>query len=301
MNSVTDSGQIQRHRPNMVSVVIPVRDGAEVLPMQLASMAKQDYEFPWEVVVVDNGSTDGTAEIAMEWQDRLPIRVVSALMKPSVSHARNTGIRQARGELVVFCDADDEVSEGWLNSLVEASLMSDAVGGAIDHSRLNEPEVVSWRPAPMTTEPRTPGDFLPAITSANLAVWTDVLNALGGFNEDYVYGAEDTEFSWRLQLAGYRLGFAPEAIVHYRLRDDVRSLARQFYSYGKGHARLYRDFRSSGMPHSSIRVAAKSWAWLGVHIPDLVRNRTLRAIWIRTAALRLGRATGSVQCLTVYL
>ncbi len=285
----------------MVSVVIPARNAADVLPTQLAGLSRQDYEHEWEIIVVDNGSTDGTAHVAMAWTDRLPLRVVPAFDKPGVNYARNVGVHSAEGDLIAFCDADDEVSQGWLTAIVEASLESDAVGGAFDHTKLNDPVATSWRAAPLTTLPKRSGRFLPSLWAGNLAVWLDVLEAVEGFNEDYVYGAEDVEFSWRLQLAGYQLGFSRQAVAHYRLRPDLRSLARQFYNYGRSGPRLYRDFRSAGMPRSSIRGALKAWAWLIVHSPDLARDRTRRGNWAKRAASRAGKVVGSIENRTLYL
>ncbi len=301
MGVPTDSDRFPRDRPAMVSVVIPARNAADLLPTQLAALSRQDYEHGWEVVVVDNGSTDGTAEVAVSWKNRLPIRTVQALEKPGVSYARNIGVRSARGDLVAFCDADDEVSDGWLRSIVEVSLESDAVGGAIESSRFNDPEVLPLRTIELTTHLALAGDFLPFASSCNLSIWTDVFATLDGFNEEYAYGAPDVEFSWRLQMAGYRLGFSQQALIHYRPRDDLRAMARQFYHYGRGGARLYRDFRSAGMPRCSIRNAVKGWVWLVLHAPDLLRDRSRRGGWVRIASGRAGKVVGSIEHRTFYL
>jgi len=290
-----------RNPPAMVSVVIPARNAADLLPFQLAALERQDYEGEWEVVVVDNGSTDDTARATASWAHRLPLRVLGARDKPGVSYARNTGIRSARGDLVVFCDADDEVSTAWLRAMVEASRESDAVGGPLDDTKLNHPAIRSWHSTVLAQAPRPASGFLPAVPGGNFAVWIDVLESLGGFSEEYTQGAEDTEFCWRLQLAGYRLGFAQQAIVHIRTRDNLRALSRQFFRNGRGVTQLYRDYRSLGMQAGSIRDALKSSAWLAVHAPDLLRGRTLRGNWVRAAAIRMGKLAGSIENRTVYL
>ena len=301
MSDLENSDRFPRHSPELVSVVIPVRNGADLLPVQLEALTRQTYEHDWELIVVDNGSTDDTARVAVSWSDRLPIRVVPANDKQGVNYARNVGIRSARGELIIFCDADDEVSEQWLSALVEASLSASAVGGAIDSSLFDDPTKSSWYSVRSTSRLRLAGGFLPAAATCNLAVWDDVLTSLGGFNEDYGYGATDVEFCWRLQLAGYDLAFAPQALVHYRTRSDLRSLARQFYHYGRGDARLFRDFRAAGMPRSSLKGAVKGWAWLVIHVPDLLRDPSYRGNWIRRATMRLGKVAGSIENRTVYL
>ncbi len=284
----------------MVSVVIPARNAADVLPTQLAGLSRQDYEYEWEIVVVDNGSTDGTAHVAMAWTDRLPLRVVPAFDKPGVNYARNVGVHSAEGDLIAFCDADDEVSQGWLTAIVEASLESDAVGGALDMTKLNDPVPISSRNDTSTMHLWFPGRFLPAVGSGNLAVWLDVLEVVEGFNEEYVR-ATDTEFCWRLQLTGYQLGFSRQALVHCRTRDNIRGVAKQFYSFGRAQTKLYRDFRSAGMPRSSIRGALKGWAWLIIHLPDLARDRSQRKYWVTIAARRAGRVIGSIENRGLYL
>lgn len=291
----------RRQQPAIVSVIVPVRNGSPLIAAQLEALERQDYGGTWELLIVDNGSTDDTASIALSWARRLPLRIIPAFDKASVSYARNVGVRASSGDLVVFCDADDEVSEQWLSTLVEACLTADAVGGSTDLARLNNPTAVSWNSLTLEDHPRMAGHFLPAVGGGNFAIWCDVIDALGGFNEDYGYGPEDVDLCWRLQLAGYNLAFAPQALIHCRTRSDLRSLARQFFRLGRGSPRLYRDFRSAGMPRSSFLEAAKGWAWLLVHIPDLVRGPSRRGNWIRAAATKTGKIVGSIENRNVYL
>src|SRR5688500_9296124 len=97
------------------SVVVPVRDGAATIGEQLAALAQQDFPGSWEVVVADNGSRDGTADVVRSFRDRLPgLRLVDASARPGASHARNAGAAAATGEVLAFCDADDVVDPGWL-------------------------------------------------------------------------------------------------------------------------------------------------------------------------------------------
>jgi len=301
MDNSPNLERFPRCPPPMVSVVIPARNAAETLPIQLSALERQDYRGRWEIVVADNNSTDETPDVVDAWKGRLPIAVIPAFKGTGVSYTRNVGIRAATGDLIAICDADDEVSESWLSTIVEASRRSDAVGGRLDYSKLNDPVAVSWRGTPLTTGPKIRGAFLPAVIGANLAVWADVCSALDGFNEEYTSGADDTEFCWRLQLAGYRLGFSTQALIHYRVRGDLRALVRQLYSYGRANPRLYRDFRKHGMPRSNTRRALLGWAWLIVHLPYLLRGRHLRGRWLGQAALRIGKVVGSIENHTIYL
>ena len=76
----------------------------------------------------------------------------------------------------------------------------------------------------------------------NFAIWADVLRDLGGWSSEYEAGGEDTELSWRAQLAGYRLGFAPDAVVYYRYRSGLWQTARQAYAIGVNCEQILRDF-----------------------------------------------------------
>ena len=96
-----------------VSVVIPARNAARTLDAQLQALAAQRFPAEWEVLVSDNGSTDATRAVAVEWAGRIPLlRVIDASARPGASAARNLGAAAAHGELLLFCDADDVVADG---------------------------------------------------------------------------------------------------------------------------------------------------------------------------------------------
>jgi glycosyltransferase involved in cell wall biosynthesis len=98
-----------------LSVVIPARNAADTIGVQLESLVRQRFDRPWEVVVVDNGSTDGTRAAVESFADRLPgLRIVDASERQGIGYARNRGVEAACGRLIAYCDADDAVSEGSL-------------------------------------------------------------------------------------------------------------------------------------------------------------------------------------------
>ncbi len=286
--------------PAMITVVIPVLNAAETLPAQLEALSEQTYGGKWELIIADNGSTDATADLARAWADRIPgLQVVDASDRKGQAHARNVGAAAARGDFIAFCDADDVATTGWLKGMAEAAQSWDVAAGTLDHDSLNEPMVRSWRSAQPREE--TPEDeaFLPWAESANLGVRTSVFRELGGFNEDYP-ASEDVEFSWRVQLASYRLGFAPGAVVRYRHRMSLRPLMRQHYLYGVNSAKLYRDFRNRGMPKSPVRRALRVWGRVIAHLVVDLSSPDRRGIWLRKAAYRWGRLRGSIRYRVFY-
>jgi cellulose synthase/poly-beta-1,6-N-acetylglucosamine synthase-like glycosyltransferase len=289
--------------PPAVSVVIPAFDEAPALADQLRALAVQDFDGRLEVLVADNGSTDGTPEVARRvGAEVLPgLRVLDASARPGPSAARNAGWRAATGDLVLFCDADDIVAPDWVRGMVAALEKDAVVGGRLEVERLNDPLSRAWRQPPAQTHlPRAEG-YLPFAMGSNMGIRAEVLHTLGGFDETLDRSGEEPDLCWRAQLAGSTLGFAPDAVVHYRLRRGLRSLLRQQRRWGLGSVDLYVRFRDRGMPRSSTGAALGHWARLLLATPARLPFRTHRGVWASRLAYRWGRLRGSIEHRTVYL
>lgn len=293
---------IERTDPVLVSVVLPTLNGADTVEQQLAALSRQTYDGDWEVVVADTSSTDGTPEIVERWHDRLPgLKVVNVPDRLGVSHSSNVGAMAANGDFVAFCHQDDIADDGWLDSLVELAPQAEAVGGYMSYEVLSDPSVALWPGLfPGDRLPITMG-FLPYAVGANLGIWADVLAELGGWNEDLKGGGEDVDLSWRLQLRGHRLAYAPSAVMHFRFRSEPGEVWRQFRSYGSAEPALFSRYERAGVRRSSLLKAAKGWAWLVIHLPDLVRDGPPRTRWMRKAAFHWGRIVGSWRHRVVYV
>lgn len=281
----------------VASVIIPVLNEAETIGTQLDALARQDAAVDGEVIVVDNGSTDDTVRVCRAYSS-LPIRVV-VCERPGTSAARNLGAATATADLLLFCDADDQVAPGWVRAMVAGLEHHDAVGGAIENDLLN-----GDRPAYMPRHPDhlpVVAGFLPRAISANLAVRRAVFEQIGGFVEDYTYGSDDTEFCWRLQLAGFSLGYAPDAVVHYRHRSTLRSLAVKAYKANQSRGRLFRDYGPRGMPQPRLAGVAARWGRLVAAAPLAVLSPRVRWWWVEQAAGAAGRISGSVRHRVRYL
>jgi glycosyltransferase involved in cell wall biosynthesis len=285
--------------PTSISVIVPVRNGAKTLAEQLAALALQDYAGDWEVIIADNGSTDHTRTLAELWIPRIPrLSIIDASGRPGPSFARNRGAEHAKGDFLAFCDADDAVAPAWLSALAIAAQDFDAVTGRQEASYINTVTVQSWRPARRKSL-QSSRAFLPYAPTNNLGVWASVFRETGGFNEDYRQ-SEDVEWSWRTQLASFSIGFAEDAVVHYRYRSSTLSVARQGYLTGVGSARLYRDYRSRGLRRSPFKRVLRTWAWLPSHVQYLF-SPPKRGVWIRRAAEAAGRLAGSVRLRVLFL
>ena len=287
--------------PELISVIIPVLNGEAHIGEQLAALASQTYRGRWELVVADNGCDDRTMTIVGAWQDRLPhVTIADATAKRGINRARNAGAAAARGDFLAFCDADDVVAAGWLEAMALAAPDAHLVGGRNEWESLNSSAVIAWRPSGPMTDLMRDHDFLRYAPGGNLGVWAAVARE-AGWDERFEFGGSDQAFAWRVQLAGYRLAFAPDAVVQLRFKDSIRATARQFYRYGRSGAQIHRAFRDAGIPRSDNRAALGRWRQLTVQLPDLWASRERRGCWVRMAAFRLGRLVGSVRARALVL
>jgi len=276
----------------VISVIVPVRNGMPWLEEQLQALAEQQCNEPWEVVIVDNGSTDGSRSVVEEWANRAQLfRLVDASKVIGPGATRNVGVRAAKGELIAFCDADDVVQPGWLAGHMTALAGADLVGGVFDYWSLNG-MVAPNPPTPSMPSAMSQFGFLPAVMSSNLAVRRPVFEEVGGFAEDLMTG-EDTDLSWRLQLRGHRCVVSTDAVVARRDRRGLIAVFSRFTAYGRCGPVLYRRYRADGLRRDVI-LAAKTWMWLAVTTPKLLRPE-FRAQWASIAGWRTGRVLESVR------
>ncbi len=273
-------------------MVIPAFNAAATLSRQLEALASQRTSAPFEVVVVDNGSSDDTAAVATSYADRLPgLRVVSARASTGVAYARNAGVREARGDLVLFCDADDEVRPGWVEGLTLGLGRADLVGGPLEVTRINDARTVAGVYTAPTDRLPTAMAYLPYAVGANMGVRREAWASADGFDETYVGGHEEVDFAWRLQEAGGTLAFVPEAVVDYRLRASLGRSMRQRFSYGRSYAQLYSRFRRSPIQRGSLGREARFFAKLLASAPrDMLSGR--HGEWLTTLAWTFGRWRG---------
>ena len=241
--------------PIDVTVVMPVRNGMPYLAEQLAALARQTYRGRWEVLISDNGSTDDSAEAIRAVAGQVPVRVIDSRDAPGAAGARAKAARAAEGRLLLFVDADDIAADDWVERMAEALQQYEAVGGHIDDVSLNTGSVVTWRPPLTPGELPRPFGLLPHALAGNCGLHRDVYEQIGGFDPSFNYAAEETDLFWRVQLAGFQLGYAPDAVVACRHRSDLGSMLRQWRKYGRGRARLVARYQAIGLlPRETWRM-----------------------------------------------
>jgi glycosyltransferase involved in cell wall biosynthesis len=243
-------------RPRL-SVVIACRQAADTLGVQLEALTRQQADVDWEVLLCDNGSTDATLAIAATYTSRLPLRVITADQYPGAAHARNIGAATSNADWLAFVDADDEVASGWLAAIVAALRRHAFVAGRFDARRLNSQSSVRSRTLPQDTglQRWNMGPRLPHAGAGNMGIHRSVFAAVGGFDRS-LRCLEDTDFCWRVQLAGVPLVFVPNAVLHVRMRSSLRRMWRQGMAYGAAYAELEHRYASVPPPTTAVDGSA---------------------------------------------
>ncbi|MCZ4558130.1 glycosyltransferase family 2 protein [Rhodococcus maanshanensis] len=291
--------------PRLVSVIIPAYNGLPLIDEQLDALAAQDYAGDFEVVVSDNGSTDGLREHLSRHPltDRLRMRWIDSSDRQGTPHARNVGIAAAHGDFLAFTDQDDRVHPGWLTALAVAAREFDAVGGAVETASINTASVASWRPMPAPDERFEESGYLPYAIGCTFGIWRPVIEKVGGFDETFTRGGEDTALSWTLQLNGFTLGHAPDALVAYRFRTTYRDTWRQLRGYGENSVKLYLAFREHGHPRHSARNLALSSIGVILLNPLVPRfiARIPRGMWVAQTGFLVGKIRAGIKHRVFYI
>jgi GT2 family glycosyltransferase len=255
-----------------VSVVVCAYNAASTIDECLAALEQQTYP-DYEIVVVDDGSRDRTREIVR----RHPrARLVDAA-HAGLSAARNLGVSHSGGDIVAYTDADVRVDRDWLTYLVQPFIDSDVVGSG-------GPNVVPpddpWMAQCVARAPGAPTHVLiddrtaEHVAGCNMAFRRDVLLQIGGFNPIYARAGDDVDLCWRIQSRGWKIGFAPAALVWHHHRNSVREYWRQQVGYGEGEQWL--------VPHHPDRFHNGRAIWRGHIYSPLPFNRALSRASINT-------------------
>lgn len=286
--------------PDLVSVLIPCRNGGLLLARQLESLARQEYPGPLEVVVADNGSTDNTRQVVEGFADRIShLRVVDVAEFAGKPQAVNAAMRAVRGERLIMIDADDELAPGFVEAMARGLDEHTFVGARLDTAHLN-PEWLRSRRGDIQSDGLTVlQNHLPFVAGAALGVRASAFDQVGGYNSAFINN-QDVDLSWRLQYAGYEPGFVPDAVVHYRYRGDLRSIFRQERGYGRYSTLLYREHREHGLPRRRVRSTVRGWVELAMALFGAFTQPGRARLATRAGSV-LGRLEGSWRYRVLYL
>ncbi len=222
-----------------ISVVVCTYNGKRTIRDTLEGLKKVEYP-NFEVIVVIDGSTDGTEEVVREYGFRM-IKTENR----GLSSARNTGMRAAKGEIVAYIDDDARPDPHWLTYLAATFLKSDFVG-------VGGPNLAPPTDGPIAdcvaNAPGGPIHVLLTdreaehIPGCNMSFRKWALEAIDGFDTRFRIAGDDVDVCWRLQQQGWKLGFSPAAVVWHHRRNSVKAYWKQQLNYGKAEADLEKKW-----------------------------------------------------------
>jgi GT2 family glycosyltransferase len=260
----------------MISVVICTYNGSRTIRDSLEGIARLDYP-NFEVIVIDDGSTDGTANIVREYDVRL-IQTENL----GLSHARNTGMEAARGEIVAYIDDDAYPDAHWLQYLAAMFRTTNHAGiggpnlpplsdGAIAHCVANAP----GGPVHVLLSDRV-AEHIPG---CNMAFRKACLEAIGGFDPQFRVAGDDVDVCWRLQERGWTLGFHPSAVVWHHRRNSVRAYWRQQRGYGRAEGLLKKKWPEKYNGSGQLTWSGRIYSRALTRALDFRRGRIYHGTW----------------------
>jgi glycosyltransferase involved in cell wall biosynthesis len=234
-----------------ISVVVCCYNGANTIRNCLESLQKLDYP-NYDVIVVNDGSTDETETIIREYNFQL-----ISIENQGLSNARNVGLEAATGEIVAYIDADAFADEHWLKYIAAKFHLTNCAGvGGPNLAPPNNGKISDC----VANAPGGPlhvllsDDESEHIPGCNMAFLKDGLRAVGGFDEKFKIAGDDVDICWRIQQCNLWLAFSPAAKVWHQRRNSIRAYWRQQVEYGKAEAILQKKW-----PHKYNDIGHIPW------------------------------------------
>ncbi|MGD1858907.1 MAG: glycosyltransferase [Leptolyngbyaceae cyanobacterium] len=259
-----------------VSVIVPIYNGIDDLPGLEDCLLQQTLPADrMEYLLVDNHSQDGTLAELQRFADRarhrgIQVMPLSECEIQSSYAARNRGIRAAKGDILVFTDADCRPEPDWLIRMVQPFEAAD-IGLVVGEIKAlpgdNWLEQYAEQRDILSQKYTIAHSFYPYGQTANLAVRRAALEASGLFRP-YLTTGGDADLCWRIQMTGdWQLHFAPEAIVRHRHRSTLKALHSQWRRYGRSNRYLHELFGvplQADAPRFHVANRLTRWALKGL-------------------------------------
>ena len=294
-------------RYRFYSIIVPTYNREEEIRELLDSFRQLDFPADrFELIIVDDGSTDGTAPLVAAYQQQVPFHVkLIRQLNQGPGAARNRGMEEARGDFFIFLDSDVTVPPHWL-TVVDASLNAyggDAFGGPDAH-RDDFPPLLKAINYAMTSflttggirghAQKKMGKYHPR--SFNMGVSRKIYRKIGGFSN--IRHGQDIEYSHRIGQSGARILHIPEAYVFHKRRTSLVQFFRQVFNFGVARVRLAQlDARLLEAVHllPALAVLGLASLLLGAWIHPLIARLTLTAIGSAFAALLVAGVHGALR------
>lgn len=223
------------------SVIIPTYNRCEQLQATLKSVSNQSIK-DFELIVVNDGSTDGTASFLNS--TKIENLIVLHQKNSGPASARNAGIKISKGDFIAFTDDDCVVPENWLSNFEKVFHQSsaDVIAGFVQNASKSvfsaiSQYIINYSVAYLYQKHTNTSFF----TSNNIAYRREVIQSVGGFDERFKQaGGEERLLNFKLILNGKKIIFSPEIIVKHFHKLDFLSFVQQFFNYGKGSYLIYK-------------------------------------------------------------
>ena len=284
-----------------LTVILTAHNRADLVEEMLASLAEQEWGGDWDIVLVDNDSTDATPEILERWADKMPVptQVVTATEHHNLCYSRAAGVAVSDGEAIAFLDDDDMIAPGYVAAIADALRDHPFVGPRHDHTLLNDEVSAAYRGGFQTTELGT-AFGVEMVSGGGFSCRRQLWDDLGGQRAEIGYGAEDIDFALRAADRGARPGFVPDAVYHVRLRTGARTSFRQGRQFGAARAMIHAlHGQAAGSRPESVGRVLRRWAGLAFRLPNL-RHEGPRLVWLWQLGRQIGQLQGSLTHRTWY-
>lgn len=282
-----------------VTVLIPCYNAEQTLRETLSAVVSQHWDKPWDILVSDNKSTDGSREVVKQYQQRYPhISLVDAFESQGTSCAVNTGVKAARGRSVVICDSDDVPTPGWLAAMGEALETHEFVACRMDVVSLNSEAGVASRRSTQTEQLAKIGypPYLLHAGGGTIGVRREVFLRVNGYDEKLIY-LHDTDFCFKVQLAGSPLHFVGDAVIKIRFRTNLRKTYQQARNWAEYNVLLAKRYSHHGSPPANrwrrLYRDGKTVLRMLIHWPRLDEDERYRTMWV--LGWELGKIKGMVK------
>ena len=267
----------------MTTVIIPNWNGAHHFPTCLGSLRHQTFR-DFEVIVVDNGSSDGSLELLA--RDYPEVRVLALGENRGFAGACNAGMQAAQGESVVLLNNDTEADPQWLSEIVAAFQRHPEAGSVASKMLLFDRRDTFHTAGDFYRIDGIPGnrgvwqrdvgqydreEYVFSACGGSAAYRRTMLEDVGPLDEDFFFSCEDVDLAWRGQLAGYRCIYAPRAVVYHKLSATGGGVTASFYDGRNFIYLLAKDYPGDlwsthwwAILRAQLRIAAEALrAWRG--------------------------------------
>lgn len=276
----------------LVSIIVVNYNGKEYLKNCVSSVLKNNYS-DWEIIIVDNASTDGSLEVVNDEFGHVPnLRVVKLNKNDGPARARNVGVGVAKGKIIGFLDNDTEVDLNWIvcamkyfrndpkTGILQCKLLMlenkkhfdyageylSSLGFLVHRASFREEDKGQYD---------APSEIL-AAKSAGMFIRKDIFDKIGGFDKDYFIFVEETDLGWRTWLAGYRVIFAYDSIVfhHFSATNKIvdpsfNNFLVRFHGTKNYILTLYKNLSSKNLV---IILPKHVFLWFGLAMYLLLRG-----------------------------